>query len=289
MVSRVWTGRSPVRERGSRKPSSISTATPVAVPPHASISCRVATTVPPVASTSSIISTRSPSEIASRCTSRVASPYSRAYDTAWVSRGSLPALRIGTKPTPSASATGAARMKPRASMPTTLSTTTVPLVSRPAAASAVMIAENAWWSARTGVMSLNVTPSCGQSATSTVRRVSASWAVRRSGIGGRSVDHAVVGLVDARDRRAGDLDLGAGGDLEAGGLVGDGPDGAVDARRHHHPLADLDAALQGGHLTLPALLRTHHHEPEQGQDGDEREKCGKVVHVGAPRGGRVRE
>ena len=56
-----------------------------------------------------------------------------------------------------------------------------------------MIAEKAWWSARTGVMSLKVTPSCGQSATSTVRRVSASWAVRRSGIGGRPVDRPVHG------------------------------------------------------------------------------------------------
>ena len=36
--------------------------------------------------------------------------------------GSLPALRTGTNPAPSRSATGAARMNPRASMPTTLDT-----------------------------------------------------------------------------------------------------------------------------------------------------------------------
>ena len=36
--------------------------------------------------------------------------------------GSLPGLRIGTKPTPSSCASAAPKMKPRASMPTTLST-----------------------------------------------------------------------------------------------------------------------------------------------------------------------
>ena len=78
--------------------------------------------VPPVARTSSIISTRSPGSKASVCTSIVAVPYSSWYSCAYVAPGSLPFFLIGTNPAPSRAATGAARMKPRASIPATLST-----------------------------------------------------------------------------------------------------------------------------------------------------------------------
>ena len=71
---------------------------------------------------------------------------------------------------------GAARMKPRASMPTTLSTTVAPDSSRPAAASASMTAVKPAWSASSGVMSLKTTPGSGKSGTSTTRRSSASRA-----------------------------------------------------------------------------------------------------------------
>src|SRR5829696_118012 len=177
-------------------------------------------------------------------------------------------------------------MNPRASMPTTLSTTTLSWSSRPAAASAVMIAEKAWWSASTGVMSLNVTPCAGQSGTSTVRRVSASCAVRRSGIARVLGSQVIDRGVDLGDGCACDLDLGAGSDLEAGTVVGDPADGAEDAGGHHHALADLDAVLEAGDLLLPALLGPDHHEPEQGHDGDQRQKCGEVIHGrGSPRDG----
>src|SRR3954454_18250058 len=99
--------------------SSIRTEKACTTPPHRSTSWRVASAVPPVARTSSTTSTRSPEPMASSCISRVAAPYSSAYETAYDGPGSLPALRTGTNPAPRASATGAARMKPLASMATT--------------------------------------------------------------------------------------------------------------------------------------------------------------------------
>src|SRR4051812_9566824 len=60
-------------------------------------------------------------------------------------------------------------MNPRASMPTTLSTTTSPSASRPALARASTTRVNATWSSRIGVMSLNVTPGLGKSAMSRMR------------------------------------------------------------------------------------------------------------------------
>src|SRR4051812_45244226 len=60
-------------------------------------------------------------------------------------------------------------MKPRASMPTTLSTTTSPSASRPALARASTTRVKATWSSRIGVMSLNVTPGLGKSAMSRTR------------------------------------------------------------------------------------------------------------------------
>lgn len=47
----------------------------------------------------------------------------------WVCHGSLPCLRMGTKPASRLSATGAAKMNPRASMPTTLSIFSPPAVA----------------------------------------------------------------------------------------------------------------------------------------------------------------
>src|SRR5262245_31082921 len=56
-------------------------------------------------------------------------------------------------------------MKPRASMPTTRST-----LPRPKWTTVSSITdENATWSASNGVMSLKITPSCGQSGTSRIR------------------------------------------------------------------------------------------------------------------------
>ena len=49
------------------------------------------------------------------------SPYSSAYETDAAGRGSLPALRIGTRPTPAAIATAPASRNPRASTPATTS------------------------------------------------------------------------------------------------------------------------------------------------------------------------
>ena len=67
--------------------------------------------------------------------------------------GSLPALRTGTNPAPRATATGAARMKPRASMPTT--TSTLPAA---AAARCATTAREGRASASSGVMSLKTHP-----------------------------------------------------------------------------------------------------------------------------------
>ena len=68
------------------------------------------------------MSTRWPGLIASLWISSVAVPYSRSYSTSIVSAGSLPSLRTGTKPAWSWYASGAEKMKPRDSMPTTRST-----------------------------------------------------------------------------------------------------------------------------------------------------------------------
>ena len=62
-----------------------------------------------------------PRAMASAWISMVSTPYSRLYSWPIVRQGSLPFLRIGTKPRPSSCATAPPRMKPRASMPTTLS------------------------------------------------------------------------------------------------------------------------------------------------------------------------
>ena len=74
-------------------------------------------------------------------------------------------------------------MNPRASMPTTLSTTTLPVASRPASASASTTAANAAWSASSGVMSLNTTPGSGKSGTSTTRLRRSVAGVDRPGCG----------------------------------------------------------------------------------------------------------
>jgi len=70
--------------------------------------------------------------------------------------GSFPALRIGTNPAPRATATGAARMNPRASIPTTRSTW-----PRYGSANPATTWAKAGPSASSGVMSLNSTPGAG--------------------------------------------------------------------------------------------------------------------------------
>ena len=69
-------------------------------------------------------STRSPGWMASRWISSLSVPYSSWYSSRTTAHGSLPALRTGTNPAPMRYATGAAMMKPRASMPSTRSTAT---------------------------------------------------------------------------------------------------------------------------------------------------------------------
>ena len=88
-------------------------------------------------------------------------------------------------------------MKPRASIPTTLSTARDPSGSRPAAASASTTSEKPAWSARSGEMSLNTTPGFGKSGTSRTRVVSA-WRAR---LPGRGVGHRLPRLL--RDWRVG--------------------------------------------------------------------------------------
>ncbi|CAM5282914.1 hypothetical protein SGRI78S_00192 [Streptomyces griseus subsp. griseus] len=71
--------------------------------------------------------------------------------------GSFPALRTGTNPMPARTATGAARMKPRASRPTIFVAPCRTHSSARASVSAVKAAG----SASSGVMSLNTTPGFG--------------------------------------------------------------------------------------------------------------------------------
>ena len=84
-------------------------------------------------------------------------PYSSAYSTARVRWGSLPFLRSGTKPADSWWATAPPRMKPRASMPATLS------IFMPAngCTSSSTARRNARASPRRVVMSRNMTPGFG--------------------------------------------------------------------------------------------------------------------------------
>ena len=74
-------------------------------------------------------------------------------------------------------------MNPRASIPTTWSTTDRPDASRPASASASMTAPNAAGSASIGVMSLNTTPGSGKSGTSTTSLRRSVAGVDRAGLG----------------------------------------------------------------------------------------------------------
>ena len=97
---RVWNSWSLIFSRPLRKSSSIMHAMPHTLPPACSTRDAAAAAVPPVASTSSTIRTRSPGLMPSRCSSIVAVPYSSSYSSAIVSDGSLPALRMGTKPAP---------------------------------------------------------------------------------------------------------------------------------------------------------------------------------------------
>ncbi len=87
----------------------------------------------------------------------VSVPYSSAYSTETVLCGSLPFLRRGTKPTESWWATAPPRMKPRASMPATLS------ILRPAKGwtSSSTARRNALASPKRVVMSRNMIPGLG--------------------------------------------------------------------------------------------------------------------------------
>ena len=116
--------------------------------------------VPPVASTSSTMTTESPGLTASRCASNTSVPYSNAYSSRTTSQGNFPALRTGTNPAPKWKATGAARIKPRASIPTTLS------IFKPCdiATMEFTASVNPCGSPMSGVISRKVTPGAGTSS-----------------------------------------------------------------------------------------------------------------------------
>ena len=106
-------------------------------------------------------------------------PYSREYSTRLVEDGSFPGLRIGTKPQPRRSARSGPKMKPRASGPTTKSGSH-PSCWRSVTNRSVM-EEVRPGSPRTGVISLNITPSMGKSETvrteSVIREIKSSIAI----------------------------------------------------------------------------------------------------------------
>src|SRR5436190_21117877 len=101
--------------RPCRNCSSIRNCASRRSPPAFRIRTAAAADVPPVASKSSTSTTRSPAVTASVCISISAWPYSSEYLAVAVMNGSLPRLRIGTKPRPSSYATVDPKRKPRAS------------------------------------------------------------------------------------------------------------------------------------------------------------------------------
>ncbi len=92
-----------------------------AAPPASPTNMAAASAVPPVASKSSPGRTCSSGRTVSACISNTSEPYSTSL-RAMVQSGSFPFLRMGTRPAPSRQAAGAAKTKPRASIPATLST-----------------------------------------------------------------------------------------------------------------------------------------------------------------------
>src|SRR3990167_8276162 len=119
---RAWISQPSICARPLSDSSSTRKASPTISPPSWRTRLTVAAAVPPVASRSSTISTRSPIAIESRCTASELDPYSRLYLTSKISAGSLPGFRTGTKPAPNWCASGAPRINPRDSIPTTLAT-----------------------------------------------------------------------------------------------------------------------------------------------------------------------
>jgi len=88
-------------------------------------------------------------------------PYSSTYSTRFVFHGSLPGLRIGTKPMPSCIASGAPNRNPRDSIAATQSTLPKSIAARRRIVSFI-----AAGCASSGVMSLNRMPGFGKSGTS---------------------------------------------------------------------------------------------------------------------------
>ncbi len=82
---------------------------------------RAAFAVPAVAMRSSMMSIRSPAFNASLCISILSVPYSRLYSSVSTSKGSFPGFLMGTNPQLSRYASGAPKINPRDSIPTTLS------------------------------------------------------------------------------------------------------------------------------------------------------------------------
>lgn len=138
-------------------------------PPNFSSSFTAAAAVPPVASKSSMSRMLSPGSIASWWISTMFFPYSREYASWYVFQGSLPFFLTGVNPAPSASATGAPKINPRASMATTLSI----FLSRAVSVSKSMERWSRAWSPSMGVMSLKTIPGSGKSWTSRMASINA--------------------------------------------------------------------------------------------------------------------
>jgi len=131
----------------------------------------------------------------SACTSRVASPYSSAYDSASVSPGSFPAFRTRRRPAPAVVAAAAANAKPRASTPATTS-------NRPAngATSSAATVASAGPSASTGVRSTKRMPGVGKSG---ITRASASIAAAAEDVMRAPYAARVAGVLRALPRVTG--------------------------------------------------------------------------------------
>ncbi len=154
--------------------SSMRNDTLMRLAPSLFMSFTAAQAVPPVARRSSMRRTLSPGVIASWWISTVFFPYSRVYASLKVFQGSLPSFLTGMNPALSLSATGAAKMKPRASMPTTLSI----CLSLTVSVSKSMASCRSEGSESMGLMSLNRIPFFGKSGMSRMADISLSGMCR---------------------------------------------------------------------------------------------------------------
>ena len=143
--------------------NSITKRAPRTFAPDSSQSLAQAEIVPPVASRSSMIMAFCPGSMASSCISREFEPYSSEYSTLREGAGSLPGFLTGTKAHPRRSARRGAKMKPRASGPTTTSGFQPNCLM--SSTNWSVMEDNKPGSRRTGVISRNIIPSMGKFGT----------------------------------------------------------------------------------------------------------------------------